>query len=159
MSDLPIISLWQPFASLIFARMPGGDNYVKQHETRSFCPPAKYVGSCVGIHATAKFPPLKLIPEDLHELCMDVFGCSYNYTLPQGVILGVVRIHAARPTGGAVPWDEDRIAGDWTLGRFAWPLSVVAKFESPIPAKGKQGWWKFPIPDLVGTPPAPEGGK
>jgi hypothetical protein len=152
MSEIPVISLWQPYASLIFARMPGGSNYVKQHETRGFKPPLKHVGKCIGIHATAKFPPLKSIPEDLHELCMDVFGCSYNFTLPQGAILGVVRVSAGRPTADVTPWDEDRIAGDWTHGRFAWPLSVVARFEAPIPAKGKQGWWRFPIPGAVSTP-------
>lgn len=146
MADLPIISLWQPYASLIFAKLPGEANFVKKHETRGFKPPLKYVGGFIGIHATAKFPATKDIPEDLHELCMDVFGCSYNHTLPRGAIIGAVRLSGALPTESVTPWDEDRIAGDWSHGRFAWPLSDVTPFPAPIPAKGKQGWWKFPIP-------------
>lgn len=146
MTYLPIISLWQPYASLIFAKLPDQANFVKQHETRSFKPPQKYVGGYIGIHATAKFPPIKSIPEDLHELCMDVFGCSYNHSLPQGAILGAVRISGGLPTESVTPWDEDRIAGDWTHGRFAWPLSDVTPFSVPLPMKGKQGWWRFDLP-------------
>jgi activating signal cointegrator 1 len=139
MSDFPIISLWQPYASLIFAG-------AKLHETRGYPPPLKYVGGFIGIHATAKFPPLKLISEELHELCMDVFGCSYNYTLPQGAILGVVRLSDGLETNNISPANErDFAAGDWAPNRFAWPLSDITKFETPIPAKGKQGWWKYAI--------------
>lgn len=137
---LPVISLWQPYASLAFAKIEG--RFVKQNETRGRRPPQKYVGQRVGIHATAKFPPLKLISEELHELCMDVFGCSYNHSLPQGALLGTVILGPAFATDAYAPAsDEGRIAGDWTRGRFAWPLVSPEKFEPPIPAKGAQGWW------------------
>lgn len=142
MSEIPVISLWQPFASLIF-ELRGGVP-IKQHETRGREPPLKYIGGFIGVHATAKFPPLRLIGEELHELCMDTFGCSYNYSLPQGAILGVARLSGGLSTAERRPADDaDRIAGDWSEGRFAWPLSDVQKFAIPIPAKGKQGWWKF----------------
>lgn len=144
MTNFPIISLWQPYASLIFAG-------AKLHETRGYKPPLKYVGGFIGIHATAKFPPAKLIGEELHELCMDVFGCSYNYSLPQGAILGVARLSGGLSTNEAKPADEaDLAAGDWTADRYAWPLSDIIKLEKPIPAKGKQGWWKYPILVPVG---------
>lgn len=144
---VPIISLHQPWASLVFAKFPGDSAFVKQHETRGRKPPLKYVGGFIGIHATAKFPPAKEISADLHDLCMDVFGCSYNHTLPLGSILGVVRISGGLATAEHSPvTPEDGIAGNWSAGRFAWPLSDVMEFKNPIPAKGKQGWWKFQLP-------------
>lgn len=137
MTHLPIISLWQPWASLIFAG-------VKKHETRGFEPPLKYIGGYIAIHATAKFPAAKHISDDLHDLCLDVFGCSYNFTLPLGAILGTALLSGGIPTVPCPPTTlADRIAGDWSPGRFAWPLSDVTKFKAPIPAKGKQGWWRL----------------
>lgn len=140
MTYLPVISLWQPYASLIFEG-------VKLHETRNRRPPLKYVGGFIGIASTAKFPPLKKISEELHELCLDTFGCNYNYSLPFGRLLGAVRVSGGLPTETCAPGsDEDRIAGDWRPERFAWPLSDVTKFPTSLPIKGSQGWWKFELP-------------
>lgn len=148
MAPIPVISLWQPYASLIFANLDG--EYVKRHETRGFHPPLKYVGGFIGIHATAKFPPLKTISPELHELCMDIWGCGYNYTLPQGSLLGFVRLSGGIATDRAQPAsDGDRVAGDWSAGRFAWPLSDVTPLPTPLPMKGKQGWWKFDPPGAL----------
>lgn len=136
--NIPVISLWQPYASLIFCSR-------KKNETRPAGTPLpmKYVGVPVGIAATASFPSLKLISEELHELCIDEFGCSYNHTLPLGHILGTVVFDARVPTTECLPADnDDRIAGDWRPGRYAWPIRSVTPFAMPIPAKGKQGWWK-----------------
>lgn len=135
---IPVISLWQPYASLIFRLR-------KKNETRPKGTPlpSGYVGVPVGIAATASFPPLKLISEELHELCMDEFGCGYNYTLPLGHILGTVVFDARVPTTEHLPADDDdRITGDWRPGRFAWPIRSVTPFSVLVPAKGKQGWWK-----------------
>jgi hypothetical protein len=139
MSALPIISLWQPYASLVFER-------IKRHETRTRPPPLKYVGGFIGIHATVSIRPLKTVSEELHELCMDVWGCGYHYTLPRGVILGTVRLSGGFSTTEGQPANnDDRICGDWSPGRFAWPLSEITKFATPIPAKGFQGWWKHDL--------------
>ena len=151
MRVLPIISLWQPWASLIFE---GG----KVYETRSWRAPLRHVGDFIGIHATAKFPPLRLISEELHELCIDTFGCSYNYSLPQGAIIGTARLSGSLRTDECQPAsEEDRIAGDWSAGRFAWPLSEITALPQPILAKGKQGWWSYDLnPELSASPLHPE---
>ena len=157
MTYLPVISLWQPWASLVFAKLPGESEHVKRHETRDYPPPLKYVGGYIGIHSTAKFPASKEISEELHELCLDVFGCNYNHSLPFGSILGVVRISSALATATAQPATEnDRIAGNWNAGRFAWPLSDITSFAAPLPAKGAQKWWRFELPFLLASPPSPE---
>ena len=142
-----IITLWQPWASLIFATNDGVP--MKRHETRSFrCPPA-YRGEVIGIHAAKTFPASKHISGDLADLCYDAFGCAWNHSLPLGAILGTVRLGECAQMGGLMPAqpmdDEDRISGDWTPGRFAWRLHDPAAFPEPIYAAGKQGWWSHPL--------------
>lgn len=140
-SGMPCITLWQPWASLIFVEQV---DLRKLHETRSFRPPLKYVGGRIAIHAAAAFPPLKVISEELHELCYDAFGCGYHYSLPRGVMLGTAILSGAVPATERTnqTTEEDRIAGDWSPGRWAWPLSDIEPLANPIPAKGKQGWWQ-----------------
>lgn len=136
---MPIISLWQPWASLIFEG-------VKRHETRKRAAPLKYMGGYIGIHATATFPPLRHISEELHELCLDVFGCSYNYSLPQGSILGTVYLARCMKTDECQPANhDDRVAGNWSPGRFAWLLEEPTKLPALVSAKGLQGWWSHPM--------------
>lgn len=134
---LPVITLWQPWASLVFT----GN---KPDETRGFRYPAKHDGQTVAIHAAANFPAMRHISKELHDICMDAFGCGYNYSLPRGVILGTVRLVGCRPADLIAGFrDPDQLAcGDYSIGRFAWLLDEVRTLALPIPAKGSQGWWK-----------------
>jgi hypothetical protein len=133
---LPAITLWQPWASLIFSGH-------KRCETRSFAPPFKYVGQRIAIHAAAALPSAKHFSEELCELCYDAFGCGWNFSLPRGAILGTVTLGGFYPTEkvGFIAPDE-KVAGDWSNGRYAWQLLDVEALPSPVPAKGKQGWWR-----------------
>jgi hypothetical protein len=36
--------------------------------------------------------------------------------------------------------------GDYTLGRYAWIFEDIKPFQSPIPAKGAQGFWDWKVP-------------
>lgn len=136
---IPAITLWQPWASLIFAG-------VKLHETRSFRYPARLEGRVVAIHSAAKFPAAKHISEALNDLCYDTWGCGYNYSLPFGAILGTVRLSGCSSTDLSAGFqaEDELIAGNWSAGRFAWALDDVTPLGAPIPAKGKQGWWNIP---------------
>ena len=149
--DLPAISLWQPFASLIFTWDRERGEFAKAFETRGFKLPARLIGQRVAIHATAKFPASRHISEALHEVCYDHFGCSYNYSLPLGAIVGVVRFGAPIPTGEEAPFQpaEEIAAGDWTPGRWDWLIMDAVALQRPIPMKGKQGWWRVPVRDLI----------
>ena len=152
MSDLmmPAISMWQPFASLLFAWDRERGDMAKCFETRSFKLPTRLVGQRVAIHATAKFPAAKHISEALNDYCYQLWGCGYNYSLPFGALLGTVRFDASVPT------DEERArqpateiaAGDWTPERWAWPVIEADALKVPVPMKGKQGWWRIPVPTL-----------
>lgn len=66
MTALPVISLWQPWASLMFTDRGDGQK-VKTIETRSWAPPAGLVGQRMGIASAAKPPtgggdPLRSTP-------------------------------------------------------------------------------------------------
>lgn len=139
---LPVITLWQPWASLCFVE---DVDLRKYNETRSFPAPRKYVGKRIALHAAAAFPPSKYISTELNDLCYDAFGCGYNYSLPRGCILGTVCLGAPYRTeehrAGMAP--EELAAGDWSDGRWAWPLVKPQRFAVPIPARGKQGWWSI----------------
>lgn len=142
---LPVISMWQPFASLLFAWDLDRGDFAKCYETRKFKLPARLIATPVVIHATAKFPAARHISKALNDLCYDMWGCSYNYSLPFGALIGVVRFGAPVPTGEAAAFQHDTeiAAGDWAPGRWAWPVLSAEPLPTPIPAKGKQGWWKI----------------
>lgn len=141
---IPVITLWQPWASLVFA---GRKNY----ETRGYRAPLKHCGPRVAIHAAAALPASRHITPELAELCYDEFGCAWNYSLPRGCILGTVRIGENVPTGERRPFvtEDELAAGDWSPGRWAWWLWDIAALPAPIPAKGKQGWWRFPAQGMA----------
>jgi activating signal cointegrator 1 len=138
-NTLLCLSLWQPYASLIFAG-------VKKHETRGWKLPVKYIGVPVGIHATTAFPPLSQIPDELQALCRRSFGAGYADNLPRGAVLGTVVFTACQKVEGV----RDRItkgdlaAGDWRDGRFCWRIGEVRAFAEPVPARGLQGFWRYP---------------
>jgi hypothetical protein len=123
------IALWQPWASLIFSG-------IKRHETRSFALPDRLIGEVVAIHA-AKRHVRRIEPELLLQAGPD---------LPRGAILGVVRFGTPVRTEDAKPADVlDLLAGDWTAGRWAWPVVLAQRLDEPVPAVGRQGWWSVEL--------------
>lgn len=144
MIDVPAISLWQPWASLIFTRD-------KLHETRGFPPPAKYLGQRIAIHAARRLPMPDEMSLQLHLLCEQNWGANaaWRTTLPRGVLLGTAVIVEAIRTDHRQPGPVDLVAGDWTRGRWAWQLGDVEKLDAPVPWKGKQGWFAVPADVLA----------
>lgn len=135
---MKVISLWQPFASLIFLG-------VKQHETRGWRFPTKMQGQRIAIHATAKFTPRSEISPDLHALCLEVFGAGYESSIPRSAILGtvvLVECHEAELRRREAS-ERDIVSGNWDSGRYAWELGDVEKFPMAVMAKGQQGWWSW----------------
>lgn len=140
---VPVISMWQPFASLVFQWDHERGDYAKCYETRSFKLPVRLVEQWVGIHATAKFPAAKHIGECLNDLCYDMWGCGYNFKLPFGALIGLVRFGEAVLTDAEAhhQCETEIAAGDWSPGRYAWPIIEATRLPTPITMKGKQGWW------------------
>jgi len=151
---MKIITLWQPWASLIAYDL-------KRYETRSW--PTNYRGPLL-IHA-AKRPFVSA--DGLKTLCpsgwaawqdamrncahLQAQAMPYSYELPLGAVVAIAELKDCgrmMPTRGyAAPWEVrvcdqtplERAVGDWQPGRFAWELANVQRLPEPIPWRGGQG--------------------
>lgn len=141
---LPAISLWQPHASLLFVSDP---DLRKHNETRIGRLPERYRGKRVLIHATLN-TPRRLPPglPDPHPIAVEAFGWDYRQSLPRGAVIGSVIFTDCIPAEDTEPFNEaDRLAGDFSAGRFVWPVADPVLFPIPMPIKGKQGWFQVEI--------------
>ena len=135
------ITIYQPFASFIIA----GE---KQYETRAW--KTDYRGP-LAIHAgKMQFDPKqeeyrffesllevsKLWPQRLNEL-------------PRGCVIGIVTLvdcHKIDRVFVEQLSERERITGDFSIGRYAWELSVIKVLREPIPARGEVGLWTWRAP-------------
>lgn len=134
MSEIRGLSLLQPWATLIAIG-------AKQFETRSWWTP--YRGR-IAIHASKKYTKWQ---KELAE--EDYFiDALVHESIPTGVIIATANLEEVRMTEdvvGAYLIDKHEIAfGDWTVGRYAWKVSEVARLTDPIPCKGALGLWRVP---------------
>lgn len=154
------ISLWQPWASLIAAG-------VKRFETRSW---STYYTGPIAIHAAQTTAGINDCSMELWALCKRVLGDGWSDrgVLPLGAVVctarlvgcyRVKRLVSGQPfvdlqSGRYMPPREERLAGDWSAGRFVWGLRDVVVLKPPLRARGKQGLFEIDLenPD----PPAPE---
>jgi hypothetical protein len=135
--DVLAISLWQPWASLWLTDL-------KTHETRHWPFPAKYRGERCLVHAAKKPIPAGLEP-DLVALCNGAFGEQFRRTLPRGAFLGELTLSGCLGGSDAQPGDRwDEICGYFGLGRYTWKGTEKVTFLNPVPAIGRQGFWRVP---------------
>jgi hypothetical protein len=166
--EIPAITIWQPWASLLACG-------AKRYETRGW--ETKYRGP-IAIHAAAKKPPRqKELPwkvlDAIINAITEAFGhWSRNWdNIPLGSIIAVAELtecwkitdnghtvgsdKAARIEGGKyggrvnIIEGDEILFGDWTPGRYAWELANINMLPKPIPAKGKQGLWRWEVPEGV----------
>jgi len=134
------ISLWQPWASL----WAMGE---KVNETRGW---STKVRGKVLIHAAKRFQ------RDERCICRQwPFNDSLRerYSLlsdiPLGALIGWINIVASDPTERMryLVSSRELSFGNYSDGRFAWRTRGGGLFETPIPYKGKQGF--FMVPDEI----------
>ena len=137
------ITLWQPYASLVICGY-------KKFETRSWS--TNYRGE-LAIHAAqrkvdnfATHPEIAYAMGNIKRM-HDIYLVD---DLPRGVILGTVTLDSVEPTDGNPPifdipimTNVERLAGDFSLGRYAWLLLYPKKFKYAIPARGYQRLWNW----------------
>jgi activating signal cointegrator 1 len=128
------ISLWQPWASLLFTTPR-----TKIHETRHWGTSHR---GAMYIHA-AKRPirEFDLNPR-LEDLCTDIWGGHFRKDLPFGAIIGIVHLIDCVRTESIAPHTtaEDLLCGDFSPRRFAWSMGMPTPI-GPWPYKGQQGMW------------------
>lgn len=157
MSAMRILSLWQPWASLIALGL-------KQYETRSWG--TDYRGR-LAIHATKRLldetelallwkletmTGRKLNPVDFKYptgaivAIADLTQCSEMTSLP-AVNPPWHQISLNTTCSGLTPLEL--AVGGWADGRYAWKLESVRSLDEPIPYKGGQGLrWLDDAPTL-----------
>lgn len=125
-----VISLWQPWATLVVIG-------AKRIETRSW--DTKYRGPLL-IHAAKTDSHIKMICGQ--EYYRD-FIADWR-KVPYGAIIGKVMLTGTVQFGQTNNYSEqERAFGDYAWGRFGWMLENPQEFKNPIPAKGHQGFWKY----------------
>jgi len=131
------ITLHQPWASLIIAG-------AKRFETRSWG--AEYTGLLV-IHAGKT---LLVDTQDKRFMgYLKASGIGDTRKLPLGAALGVVWKGKCYRGESLIPYIDDReraFGGFLGDDRVAWELKYPTAFAAPIPMKGAQGLWNYPLP-------------
>jgi len=130
------LSLWQPWASLIFGQIKPG--LFKQWETRSWH--TAYRGPLL-IHAGAKHFSEHEAKRLFRSMGLWDYFHSWWY-MPYGAILGRVELVDCISTKYLFDLhevtQEQRLLGDFSRDRFAWGLDSPVLFETPIPFRGRQ---------------------
>lgn len=149
------ISLWQPWATLMAVG-------AKQCETRSWG--TSHRGP-LAIHAAkAPLPWMVDIIRADWQWWRDAFekaGFEIEPErkligfggLPRGCIIATVDlVSCTRTTAENAPPYPERAFGDYTPGRYHWHTANCKRLDTPIPFKGKQGF--FNVPDELLQVPA-----
>lgn len=149
---LPVITLHQPWASLILAG-------VKPFETRSWAPPVRLIGKSLGIHAGLTIA--RRVSTEFAQAVTDVLGPDWGDTVPTGKLLCTVTLCGAWKTGerigdGTIATAGTRVGsptlacfpedlfGDYAAGRWIWGLKDIVPLLIPAPLRGRQRLWSIP---------------
>jgi activating signal cointegrator 1 len=132
------LTIRQPWATLIAL----GE---KQIETRSW--PTSYRGD-LAIHAGMQVDKAICKTEPYQSVLT-----RHGYTadnLPSGVILATSRLAGCcgvTPQQAQQSWPggNEYVFGDYAEGRYAWKLEGVVALAHPIAAKGRLGFWEYPV--------------
>jgi activating signal cointegrator 1 len=129
------LSLWQPWASAIFAKDHQGIA-LKPDETRHW--PTKVRGR-IAIHAAKR----RMDAEARLRSTLLIGSMNLN-DMPFGCLIGTVEIMycVKTETVRRPPWQE--AWGNYDAGRYAFVLAGPQLFETPIPYIGRQGFFNVP---------------
>ncbi len=127
------LTLWQPHASLIQLGK-------KIYETRGWKMPTGI--DLLAIHAGQKLEVECLDhPTYVRALASLTKGVQHmELALPRGAILCVCSVKPSIPTTGRV-WRSP--FGNFSPGRYAWPVEPILICQPPIRCNGHQGIWKL----------------
>ena len=128
-------TVYQPYAYAIVAGLKG-------YETR---PRRTNIRGRVAVHAGKA--NLDSVIKGLSGLEVWEMRAAVKFenNLPLGAVVGTVEIVDCVPVEDVVDGltERERALGDYSPGRWAWVLKNPIMFDTPIPARGKQGWWEW----------------
>ncbi len=139
------ISLWQPYATFMAHEL-------KLNETRSRL--THWRGELAICSAQRTFYPCEFghEVEDLVDRLGHIWMKENKLKprgqrelfLPKGYVVCVVNVVACKPTEEVNPSPLELVLGDYRPGRFAWITRECRKLKTPVPVKGKQGFFNLP---------------
>jgi hypothetical protein len=159
---MKVISLWQPWASLVAM------NY-KKIETRSWKAPEYLIGQRIAIHATKSMPRWvkELLRGFTKLLGIKEYNGSWLYNLERGIghfgkVVATAKLRKClkivKNIGDSAYFEDsswvcgnEYYFGDYTPGRFAWILEDIQPLKEPIPARGMQGIWEWKEGDSLAS--------
>lgn len=137
MACYPVISIRQPWAALILLG-------IKDVENRSWPLPEKYTNIPVFLHSckNPEYDPV-VLREEVEKRCIDISKTGtislYDTNASKnGCILGIIIFgNSERNQGNPYSaWCD-------TNARFWWKIKSVSPLRTPIPAKGRLGFWQY----------------
>ena len=157
------ITLHQPWASLIVLG-------IKTVETRSWPPPVRLLEQNIAIHAA------KLVVREpgpaIDAAMVGLMGEDWRRVIPAGMVVatatlaGMARVERANLADGYATHEPGTEAGctvgkgksridpwgDFSPGRWLWFLTEVKPLPEPVPAIGRQSFWRWDgeMKDTVG---------
>lgn len=142
MARIKVISLWQPWASLIAFG-------AKEYETRSWA--HKYRGR-IAIHAAKTRDNLTVVyQQPFYDALIGKGWYSEPEDLPLGAIVAIAELTAIYRADELFPKisEQEQAFGMYGAGRFAWRLQNVKPLDVPFSIAGKQGLWDWDVPDNI----------
>lgn len=122
------ISLWQPWAQLI---IDGRKHYETRHWSTDYRGP-------LAIHAA------KTLTQEIQIAIKDFDYERFN--LPFGAVVGIVDLESVTKMSQEFIGKQTLIelaSGNWEEGRYAWKMTLLEKYDPPIRATGRQGFWEW----------------
>lgn len=119
---------------------------LKHYETRTR---RTNIRGRVAVHAAKKISKDERVYMDILSAAgeeeLAYHACRKHRPEEYGAVVGTVEIV------DCVPVEEladklnplEKVLGDYSPGRFAWVLKNPVMFDTPIPARGQQGWWNW----------------
>lgn len=147
LTDLRVISIWQPYASLAILGH-------KKYETRGWPAPTSLIGQRIGIASTKviNYKQIKAFAKpnfQKHFQQLDDLEWLFALNLADfwhGHLLGTVKLDSCHKMTRKMIKEvgaKERAFGDWKIGRYAWSLVDPKPLKKPIPVRGQQGVWIY----------------
>ncbi|WP_395753353.1 hypothetical protein [Prosthecobacter sp.] len=120
--------------------------------------PARFVGESIAIHAAKRetqderdFWLQVVMAEERrkeHARAFGEIGIRKYWDLPRGAIIGEVKFGASIRSEDmdAEVIEREEWWGNYSPGRFAWPVLEFRHYLTPVPFVGKQGFFEFEVP-------------
>lgn len=137
------ISLWQPWASFMAEEL-------KVNETRNRL--THFRGELAICSAQRKVRYMEFGAE-IEDLIQRMGIIQWQRTklwskrpplLPLGCVVCVVNVYDCQPVEQVKVRALERLVGDYSPGRFAWLTRNCRALKTPVPMRGKQGFFNLP---------------